>query len=253
MTAVALLTLESIHAGRLRLAARRSEALVLDLLRGGQVAAARRAAAFLGGVLPDRVRVAVVRAGHPDEVLRQLDSVPAAGQHLLLGGQLRASDAAGPPAGGTCCLLLRDEASGAGWLRGLIDAVPGSSGVLAGPADLDHVADSLRRAQEALRDAAPGTCADLGWDRAAAPLDTPELRAWARRRLAAIDDDDDLVATVAAVLRWRSELDAARALAVHRHTVRNRVTRIESQLGVTLADPDVRSEIWLALRLTGRC
>jgi hypothetical protein len=31
------------------------------------------------------------------------------------------------------------------------------------------------------------------------------------------------------------------------------VTRIESLLGARMDDPDARSELWLALRLTGRC
>jgi purine catabolism regulator len=259
MTAVALLTLESIHASRLRLAARGSEAMVLDLLRAGQAPAARRAAAFLSIELPDRARVAVVRDGHPDEMLLALDSAPGTGEHVLLRGQGVAGDGTGPweavagPAGATCCLLLRDKAGCADWLRALVEAVPGSRGVLAGPADLDQFAESLRRAEAVLTGTAPGTCADLAWDRAAAPLDTPELRAWAQRRLQALDGDDELTATVAAVLRCRSELDAARDLAVHRHTVRNRVTRIESLLGIRLDDPDARSELWLALRLTGRC
>jgi purine catabolism regulator len=257
MTAVALLTLESIHAGRLRLAAQESESMVLDLLRAGQAPAARRAATFLGIDLPERARVAVIRDGHPDDLLLSLDSVPGAGEHVLLRGQGIAADrgpgeAGGGRPGASCCLLLRDQDGCASWLRGLIDAVPGSRGVLAGTAGLDHFAESLRRAEAALAGTAPGACADLAWDQGMAPLDTPELRAWAHRRLQALDGDGELMATVVAVLRCRSELDAARDLAVHRHTVRNRVTRIESLLGVRLDDPDARSELWLALRLAGR-
>src|SRR5258707_14907567 len=60
MTAAALLTLEAVHAGRLRLAARGSEAVVLDLLQAGETAAARRAAAFLGADLPGRARAALL-------------------------------------------------------------------------------------------------------------------------------------------------------------------------------------------------
>jgi purine catabolism regulator len=255
MTAVALLTLESIHAGRLLLATRGSEAMVLDLLSEGQATAARRAAAFLGVDLPDRVRVALVRDGHPDELLLHLGSASGAGEHVLLGGQGIGRHEASPGGAGAqagCCLLLRDGAGCAGWLRGLVGAVPGARAALAAPAGLEHFAQSLRRAEAALAGTAPGTCADLGWDEAAAPLDTPELRAWAGSRLRALDGDDELMATLQAVLRYRSELDAARDLAVHRHTVRNRVARIEALLGVPLDDPDARSELWLALRLTGR-
>jgi PucR family transcriptional regulator, purine catabolism regulatory protein len=68
---------------------------------------------------------------------------------------------------------------------------------------------------------------------------------------ATLAGDDDLVATIAAVLRSRSEQDAARGLEVHRHTVRNRCARAESLLGISLDDPDARAELWLALRLAG--
>jgi purine catabolism regulator len=36
-------------------------------------------------------------------------------------------------------------------------------------------------------------------------------------------------------------------LAVHRNTVRHRVRRIESLLGVSLDDPQVRVDAWVAL------
>ena len=242
MIAVALLTLESVNAGRLRLAARRSEAVVLDLLRHGETAAAGRAAQFLGAGLPDRVRVAVLSAAEPDEALLLLDGLPGAAEHVILAGR----------PDGACVLVLADTADCADWLGSLVAAVPGGRAVLAAAAGPGHVPDSLRRAQAALPDAAPGAVTDLGWRQAAAPLDTPELRAWAERTLGALNGDEELAATVAAVLRFRSELDASRELGVHRHTVRNRVTRAESLLNVTLDDPDARSELWLALRLTGR-
>ena len=242
MIAVALLTLESINAGRLRLAARRSEAVVLDLLRHGETTAARRAAQFLGSDLPDRVRVAVLSGAESDEVLLRLDGLPGAAEHVILAGR----------SGSASILLLGDAAGCADWLGGLVAAVPRSRAVLAAAADLGRVHDSLRRAETALQDAAYGTVTDLGWHQASAPLDTPELRAWAERTLEALDSDEELVATVAAVLRCRSELDASRELGVHRHTVRNRVTRAESLLNATLEDPDTRAELWLALRLTAR-
>jgi hypothetical protein len=151
-----------------------------------------------------------------------------------------------------CILVLCDTADCGQWLGALVAAVPRSRAVLAAAADLGRVDDSLRRAQAALPDAEPGTVTDLGWNQAPAPLDTPQLRAWAERALRALDGDGELVATVAAVLRCRSELEASRELGVHRHTVRNRVSRAESLLNATLDDPDTRAELWLALRLVGR-
>jgi purine catabolism regulator len=40
----------------------------------------------------------------------------------------------------------------------------------------------------------------------------------------------------------------ARALGVHRNTVRQRIATAERLLDVDLADPDVSAELWLALR-----
>jgi DNA-binding PucR family transcriptional regulator len=36
-------------------------------------------------------------------------------------------------------------------------------------------------------------------------------------------------------------------------TARNRLARAETLLGARLDDPDTRAELWLALRLSGRC
>jgi len=42
-------------------------------------------------------------------------------------------------------------------------------------------------------------------------------------------------------------LAAARALGIHRHTLRNRITAIERLLGIDLDDVSARTELWLAL------
>jgi PucR family transcriptional regulator, purine catabolism regulatory protein len=254
MTAAALLTLEAVHAERLRLAARGSEAVVLDLLQAGETAAARKAAAFLGADLPGRARAALLAGTDPGTLLAALGAQPGSADHVLLAGQ----------SGATCSLLLRDTEGCAGWVAQLVASVPGARGALAAAADLDRVGEALRRAAAALADAAladagPGSLIDLGRRDAAGPLDntaphSAALRGWAERRLAPLTagDHDDILATVAAVLRARSELDASRELGVHRHTVRNRVARAEALLAVTLDEPDTRAELWLALRLTGR-
>ncbi|MFD7945372.1 helix-turn-helix domain-containing protein, partial [Streptomyces sp. NPDC059744] len=43
---------------------------------------------------------------------------------------------------------------------------------------------------------------------------------------------------------------AAPDLGVHRHTLRYRMRRVEEILGRSLDDPDVRMELWLALKAT---
>ena len=39
---------------------------------------------------------------------------------------------------------------------------------------------------------------------------------------------------------------------MHRHTLRNRMQRVEQLLGRELDSPDLRAELWLALRLDER-
>ena len=253
MTAVALLTLESVHAERLRLAGRVPDGMVVDLLRAGMVTAARHAAAFAGVELPGRCRVALVAAADPGALLAAVDGSPGSRDDIILVGQPGGTGQGGRPGGAApCCLLLRDGAGSPAWLSGLIASGAGARGVLGASSGLDGVGGSACRAEAALAGAAPGTLVDLGGS-GQAPLDSPELRAWAARRLAPLagSGNADLAETLAAALRCRSEQEAARELAVHRHTVSNRVARIESVLGVSLGDPDARAELWLALRLAG--
>jgi PucR family transcriptional regulator, purine catabolism regulatory protein len=241
MTAVALLTLESAHAGRLRAAARKAEAIALSLLRSGHSGAARAAAEFLGVELPERVRVAVLD-GDAGELAEALDALPCRDDHVILAGLV----------GGVCLVLLRETDGHAGWMADLVSVVRGTRGVVSPACDLERVQHSLGAAMMALAECVPGELADLGlgWS----PFDTPRSRSWATQRLAPLDGSGsgELADTLAAYLRGRSEQEAARELGVHRHTVRNRLSRVETLLGVRLDDPDTRAQLWLALRLTGR-
>ncbi|GAA3995006.1 PucR family transcriptional regulator [Streptomyces sp. NBC_01352] len=61
----------------------------------------------------------------------------------------------------------------------------------------------------------------------------------------------DLVASLRAWLSRHGQWDAAAAdLGVHRHTLRYRMRRVEEILGRSLDDPDMRMELWLALKAT---
>ncbi|MFF9104753.1 PucR family transcriptional regulator [Streptomyces rubrogriseus] len=82
------------------------------------------------------------------------------------------------------------------------------------------------------------------------------VRAFADGLLRALRDHDatgrgDLVASLRAWLSRHGQWDAAAAdLGVHRHTLRYRMRRVEEILGRSLDDPDVRMELWLALKTT---
>jgi purine catabolism regulator len=45
---------------------------------------------------------------------------------------------------------------------------------------------------------------------------------------------------------------SAAQLGTHRHTLRHRLRKVEQLLGRSLNSPDVRAELWLALRLRER-
>ncbi|MEU0007394.1 PucR family transcriptional regulator [Streptomyces sp. NPDC006314] len=82
------------------------------------------------------------------------------------------------------------------------------------------------------------------------------VKAFADGLLRALHEHDatgrgDLVASLRAWLSRHGQWDAAAAdLGVHRHTLRYRMRRVEEILGRSLDDPDVRMELWLALKTT---
>ncbi|GGR44702.1 PucR family transcriptional regulator [Streptomyces netropsis] len=84
------------------------------------------------------------------------------------------------------------------------------------------------------------------------------VRAFADGMLRALHEHDatgrgDLVASLRAWLSRHGQWDAAAAdLGVHRHTLRYRMRRVEEILGRSLDDPDVRMELWLALKATSK-
>ena len=77
---------------------------------------------------------------------------------------------------------------------------------------------------------------------------TAELRVLAAP-LDSLGGGDELIPTLAAFLGRNGQMEAAAAeLAVHRHTMRNRMRRICQLLGDDLESADTRAQLWLALR-----
>lgn len=136
-------------------------------------------------------------------------------------------------------------ASGAGTTLGLSRALP-----------LDRVAEAYDQAVQAL--AAPGSGPVRRHEAIAAGgliplLDTDTARGFAAttlRPLLEYSSRADLVGSLRAFLAHAGRWDAAAdALGVHRHTLRYRIRRVAELLGRDLADPDVRAELWIALRI----
>lgn len=112
-----------------------------------------------------------------------------------------------------------------------------STGVLSAPVVLEDIPAAAARAL-ALHRSAPGAALVI------------ETESRATRWVAALADADPMLQrTVISYLRNRQQAErTARELGVHRNTVRPRITAAERLLDVSLDDPDVAAELWLALR-----
>ncbi|MGP4002805.1 PucR family transcriptional regulator [Streptomyces sp. 8N706] len=76
-----------------------------------------------------------------------------------------------------------------------------------------------------------------------------EARALARARLAPLDASPALAETLRVWLSLHGSWDrTAVALEIHRNTVRQRIARAAELLGTDLGDPDVRMDLWFALK-----
>ncbi|MDX3456069.1 PucR family transcriptional regulator [Streptomyces sp. ME02-8801-2C] len=150
----------------------------------------------------------------------------------------------------------------------------GASGVAQGSADEDELvvgmsgpagpiaaAAAYKQAEQALSVARRRGRVLVGHEQLAAGSVVPLLaddavRAFADGLLRPLYEHDatgrgDLVASLRAWLSRHGQWDAAAAdLGVHRHTLRYRMRRVEEILGRSLDDPDVRMELWLALKTT---
>ncbi|KAB7836392.1 PucR family transcriptional regulator [Streptomyces mobaraensis] len=260
-SAVALLTLATERSRALQAAEQRLGAAVLRMLLSGEAEHARTVAGELYGTLLDRpFRVLVAEpvpaegsdaAGDPLAALADAADAAAsrAAEPVLAvpeGGRLVLLAPDGGAAVGACADAVREE--GAGVALGLsAPALPGGT------------AAALRQAEQALsvarrrgrplvehEDVAAGSVLPLLGDEA--------VRAFADGLLRALRAHDatgrgDLVASLRAWLSRHGQWDAAAAdLGVHRHTLRYRMRRVEEILGRSLDDPDVRMELWLALK-----
>ncbi|MBL1101279.1 PucR family transcriptional regulator [Streptomyces coffeae] len=142
-------------------------------------------------------------------------------------------------------------------------ATPGDDLVigLSAPAGPIAAATAYRQAEQALSVARRRGRVLVEHEQVAAGSVLPLLaddavRAFADGMLRALHEHDatgrgDLVASLRAWLSRHGQWDAAAAdLGVHRHTLRYRMRRVEEILGRSLDDPDVRMELWLALKAT---
>lgn len=264
--AIALLTLTTERSRSLQAAEQRLGAAVLRMMLAGQPDHARAVAGDLYGSLldaPFRLLAAEAageaEAGAEPPLAVLADALEAAAAHAgeavltVPEGDDRLVALAGD--GGAvvaaCDAYAAREAGDAGVVIGL-SAPAGPIAAATAYKQAEQALSVARRRGRALvehEELATGSLLPLLADDA--------VRAFADGMLRALYEHDatgrgDLVASVRAWLSRHGQWDAAAAdLGVHRHTLRYRMRRVEEILGRSLDDPDVRMELWLALKATG--
>ncbi|WP_328906142.1 PucR family transcriptional regulator [Streptomyces sp. NBC_00234] len=266
-SAVALLTLTTVRSRSLQGAEQRLGAAVLRMLLAGQSDHARAVAGDLyGGLLdaPFRLLIAEAAPGSTPELLAETVEAAAAraGEALLL-----------VPEGERIVVLAADGGAAVRACAGYAEAQderparePGTEDGevvvgLSAPSGPIAVSAAYKQAEQALSVARRRGRALVEHEELAAGSVLPLLaddavRAFADGMLRALYEHDakgrgDLVASLRAWLSRHGQWDAAAAdLGVHRHTLRYRMRRVEEILGRSLDDPDVRMELWLALKAT---
>ncbi|MCK8680371.1 PucR family transcriptional regulator [Streptomyces lichenis] len=266
-SAIALLTLTTERSRSLQAAEQRLGAAVLRMLLAGQPDHARAVAGDLyGGLLdaPFRMLVAEPASGERDPAaeppLRALadaleTAAARAGESVLTV----------PDGDERLVMLAGDGGAVATACDGYAESESDEAGVVVGlsaPTGPIAAATAYKQAEQALsvarrRGRALVEHEDLAAGSVLPLLADDAVRAFADGLLRALREHDatgrgDLVASLRAWLSRHGQWDAAATdLGVHRHTLRYRMRRVEEILGRSLDDPDVRMELWLALKAAG--
>ncbi|MFD6418909.1 PucR family transcriptional regulator [Streptomyces sp. NPDC060194] len=281
-SAIALLTLTTERSGALQAAEQRLGAAVLRMLLAGEPEHARTVAGPLYGQLLDAPFRLLVAEAVPSEAAsgnggEGADPIGALTEALEAAAARSGEALLVVPDAGRVVVLAADGgavvAAGAAHAAD-IEARRGSRTRPLEPADGDGLAVGLsapagpiaaatafKQAEQALSVARRRGRVLVEHEELAAGSVVPLLaddavRAFADGMLRALREHDatgrgDLVASLRAWLSRHGQWDAAAAdLGVHRHTLRYRMRRVEEILGRSLDDPDVRMELWLALKVT---
>jgi purine catabolism regulator len=280
-SAIALLTLTTERSRSLRAAEQRIGAAVLRMLLAGEPDHARAVAGHLYGGLLDSpfrmiiaevaTRIAVDISGDPLAALAEVveSAAARAGEAVLIvpeGERLVVLAADGGAAVAACgeyaAAMEAARPAGPGAVREQsggdeVELVVG----LSAPVGPIAAAAAYKQAEQALSVARRRGRVCVAHEQLAAGSVLPLLaddavKAFADGLLRPLYEHDatgrgDLVASLRAWLSRHGQWDAAAAdLGVHRHTLRYRMRRVEEILGRSLDDPDVRMELWLALKAT---
>lgn len=160
--------------------------------------------------------------------------------------------------------LVAADSPAAATVTALAGGRTGLSMGISEPCGLESVVEGYRQARDALRHAS-GTAvrfAELAGHGLLNLVPGDDARAFAESLLAPVFEHDrqsrggrggDLESSLREWLAQHGQWDpAASRLGVHRHTLRNRVRKVEDLLGRSLDDPGLRAELWMALLVLER-
>ncbi|WP_059011645.1 PucR family transcriptional regulator [Streptomyces specialis] len=260
-SAVAVLTLLTERSSAYRAADARLGGAVLRMLLSGEPDHARAVAGQLfGGLLDAPLRLLVAAPGADAKALEALtttveSAAARAGESVLTaagGDGLGIVAADGGAVVAACLAYAREEP------RSRAEGLALGMSAPTGPASADAAYQRARQAALVARKRGRTLVEhdDVGTGSVVALLADDAVRAFADGMLRALREHDehgrgDLVVSLRAWLARHGQWDAAAAdLGVHRHTLRYRMRRVEEILDRSLDDPDVRMELWLALKAT---
>ncbi|WP_158885541.1 PucR family transcriptional regulator [Amycolatopsis anabasis] len=222
-------------------ALRRVRTGLLELLAAGQAELAVRAITTLWGGLPLEPWPVVALAGSASARQAAADAL---------------EDVFFAESGGLVVVIAPDD----GWAEAFTARVGGVHAGVSEPVGRAGFADGLRQAEQAARAAQAARVPVLRFAEHAGRglldlLDPDTARAFADALLAPLRRHDetgrgDLVVSLRCWLEHHGHWDlAASRLGVHRHTLRNRMRKVEELTGRSLDSPGLRSELWLALQV----
>ncbi|MFJ2635597.1 PucR family transcriptional regulator ligand-binding domain-containing protein [Streptomyces sp. NPDC087422] len=257
--AVALLTLSLEQSRTLQDAEQRLAAALLRMLLAGEPGHARSVAGKLYGTLldhPVRVLIAEPAEAH---ATAGADAVTLLGERAEAVASRSGDALLAVREGPRLIVLAAEESMALSTAADLAEAEDALAAGLSAPVLPAEVPEAHRQAERALAVALRRgrnlvEHGEVGAGSVLPLLADDAVRAFSEGLLRPLRDHDatsrgDLVASLHAWLSHHGQWDAAAAdLGVHRHTLRYRMRRVEEILGRSLDDPDVRMELWLALK-----